>query len=348
MSVVIIWGGTNLSELFNQSHQGTSLSSFTVELTYMLSFSPLTSLRLEYSHGQFHFKASKTRTQSITLETMIQTGLQLKALENYPGFIDLVKNLNNKTQIFNTILEIESAFLCHKQPSSKSLHFSKSQNVNGRIKNPEFTFDTTLGEVIGECKKQDSSDNSNLNSYMKVVEALSSFTQIQNFRVEIFIRRLETGNSAKNVLALLRHISNNANTINTEFHFKEFSYIVLPSTSHRFYTDYNFCNSYISIGTTPVQINNIHNYSLSIMYKSAALIRRTEELIKDASKQIPKTAEGIIFIEPVSAPAGRQAALFLLNSTSIPHIQTIFLRCEDHWEMISRNTPRYSQIFSIF
>lgn len=87
------------------------------------------------------------------LKAMLSLTRDLKELQSYEGFADLIANLANPSQVEATIFEIKAATWCAGRAVHESLRFGPPVIKGQTTKKPDFLWRTSLGDLICECKE---------------------------------------------------------------------------------------------------------------------------------------------------------------------------------------------------
>jgi hypothetical protein len=87
------------------------------------------------------------------IKDVLEFTAAMKRLQHFDGFENLRAGLANPTQIASTIFEIRVADWCLGRCISIGLAFGPEVIVKGRVKRPEFFWQTKLGNCFCECKK---------------------------------------------------------------------------------------------------------------------------------------------------------------------------------------------------
>jgi len=107
-----------------------------------------------YSGGIIGVTSKSNATAGSDILRMLQLTERLVALEKYQGFPCLLNGFRNPTQFESTRFEVAVASWCDSRRVTVSLAFSPTVSRKGRQKTPELLWETTLGDLYCECKRE--------------------------------------------------------------------------------------------------------------------------------------------------------------------------------------------------
>jgi hypothetical protein len=159
-----------------------------------------------YSGGHIGVNVPNRTGFGIDVSRLMQLGGSLHRLSGIAGFNELLANLQNPTQIKATVFEVSAADWCLQRAIHKDLTLYPKVTVNGKRKVPEFLWQTTIGDIYGECKTTNFSEskfNSRLHEISARVESqYDKYVSWQKTRLEVTVSSLR-GNADRSIMAVV-------------------------------------------------------------------------------------------------------------------------------------------------
>jgi hypothetical protein len=126
------------------------------------------------SWGGVVFVQGGSYSQHFDLVEMLQYTAALQRLRGFPGFQCLVAGFRNPPQVPSTLFEVGVADWCASRAVTIGLEFSPVVVARGRVKRPEFRWQTTLGELYAECKRGGEFENKVSRRITKLVDCVDA------------------------------------------------------------------------------------------------------------------------------------------------------------------------------
>jgi hypothetical protein len=141
-------GLSNYLRLFSEQHWRT------IYWDALVTVPPKYSLHIagEISGKRVVIDAGNKSLITIDFIQLLQVAQWLCSLEAYRGFERLIRGFRNPTQVLATIFEVKVAHWCANRSATLSLEFSPPVEINGRVKFPDFAWNTEFGTIYCECK----------------------------------------------------------------------------------------------------------------------------------------------------------------------------------------------------
>jgi hypothetical protein len=257
-------------------------------------------LRTVYSGGMV-----SVAQHGFELKKLLQVTRMLQRLTAFPGSATLVAQLRNPTQLRATIFEVEAATWCLARTVTKpdAVEFSPAVEVRGAIKRPDFLWRTTLGDAYCECKQAQEFEGKLRSRVNRLFDCVhESWTALQPWpegkRVDLLIRRTAgTGvieRELRDALASLHESGNECCAL-------ERVEATLAAKSELCVYDQPTDSIKMGSVTVPamraIQVaDSTSNFTLT-MRIGRHRERKLANLVRDARRQLPATAPGLIFVE---------------------------------------------------
>ncbi len=115
--------------------------------------------RTVYQGGLISIPTPNNMQHGVHLTWLLALTSKLVELERFPGFSKLLAGFANPTQFNAAAFEVQVAAWCASRKISESLELSPEVQIGDGIKQPEFLWKTSLGDIYCECKQENSADN---------------------------------------------------------------------------------------------------------------------------------------------------------------------------------------------
>jgi hypothetical protein len=240
-----------------------------------------------------------------SIERLIEVTAKLRLLRGYPGFEKLVASLNNPSQVYSTIFEIDVATWCMNCRNHISLSFSPAIAKRAGVKYPDFLWQTSLGDLYCECKQLNMwqrTETQRASALMSRAAEAMGDSQLwpTDVRMEILIHGHFKGGSEARLKTIVEQQASEMRRGLRPSHFQDETFTVairdraidplgMPDSINMYQ---------VQVGDTPVQINDFHNAHLMVTKSTGfARARALRDFVKEAKKQLPDDRPGGIFIE---------------------------------------------------
>ncbi|HVV67814.1 MAG TPA: hypothetical protein VHE99_02080 [Gammaproteobacteria bacterium] len=249
---------------------------------------------------------------------------KLNFLKECKGFQTLSNSINNQTQFFDTIFEVDCAHFMLTNYNITKIDLSAEIIVNDRIKRPDFSFLTKNGaEVFCECKSLESAHrikNSKVIRLMQQLEPHLKNLATEKFRIEIAFKTLPTHWNANyseqlassiQVLIENQFTKNHLDLVIDDMHE---THVKLCLVNEKPYF-----NCLINLG------NKAPDKSPTFVIGEIANVQKDiKNSIKDAMTQLPSDKPGIIFINSLNESDARQAIIKFFRYNTKDNIYGVF------------------------
>jgi hypothetical protein len=240
-----------------------------------------------------------------SIDQMLAITVQLRWLQGYHGFDQLIAGLNNPSQISATIFEIEAASWCATRLCTTALTFSPDVIKRERVKHPDFLWETNAGALYCECKQASSwqRSESRLLSTISadVNDAMGDAdTWPTTVRIEVRIHGLFRAGAKNRLTTAVREQSSEVRRGNRPaiFHDDAFTVEVGDRSDHPEALADSLTLNSILVGQVPVDLNDPRNaYMMVSKAIGLARVKALKDLVRDAKKQLPDAGPGGVFVE---------------------------------------------------
>lgn len=278
---------------------------------FKLFFPDIDMWRIINRQGGFHLKSGSSN-KWVSLREALEFTSEISHLSQYEGFEKLIEQLNNPTQFNSKRYEVYAANLCISSKIHKNITFSPQVLVNGHIKNPEFLWETELGDIYCECKQSNTLGSNISDRLRRIVDiadnVFKEFVWHENARVRLEIDFGVQGDISKKIRLVLRELNSTVEYNNTDSSILEngikAGFIALDDNIEnlrlaepgRLFQ----CQAIQRIGNKPTRILAEGTY-LTVCIDSLKYITKiTNNLVKDARRQLPKGHLQGMFIQTIS------------------------------------------------
>jgi hypothetical protein len=249
-------------------------------------------------------KANASRHGS-SIDQMLAITVQLRWLQGYKGFDQLIAGLNNPSQISATIFEIEAAAWCATRLCTTALTFSPDVVKREKVKHPDFLWETNVGALYCECKQANTWQRSEYRLLSQISGDLNDAmgdadTWPTSVRIEVLIHGLFRAGAKDRLKAIVREQAIAVRLGNRPRVFQDdvFTVKVRDRSVYPEALADSLTHNSILVGQVPVNLNDSRN-AYMVVSKSIGLarVKALKDLVRDAKKQLPDAAPSGVFVE---------------------------------------------------
>jgi hypothetical protein len=237
------------------------------------------------------------------IDRMLIGTAKMRRLQGFPGFGQMVSNLQNSTQVAASLFEIHCAAWCLGRIEHRGLVFEPAVVKRSGVKYPDFLWKTGLGDLYCECKTArvwERRESRRVRTLCEVAtEALGDEPWPDDLRLDIDLSGNLGSNPGSRLGAIVaklawevragqspRPIRDGAMTVTIRDRSLE-----SPSSAGSIQV------TSFRVGPQPTRVD-IANAQVSITRSlAAARTRIVRELVKKAKRQLPEEGPGGVFIE---------------------------------------------------
>jgi hypothetical protein len=236
---------------------------------------------------------------------MLAITVQLRWLQGYQGFDQLIASLNNPSQISATIFEIEAAAWCATRLCTTALSFSPDVIKREKIKHPDFLWVTDFGDLYCECKQANawqrgesrllSTISADLNDAMGAAD-----TWPTSVRIEVLIHGLFRAGAKDRLKTIVKEQAIEVRRGNRPAVFEDdvFTVKVRDRSDYPAALADSLTLNSILVGQVPVNLSDPRNaYMMVSKSIGLARVKALKDLVRDARKQLPDAAPCGVFVE---------------------------------------------------
>ena len=265
---------------------------------------PEAHFRKIYSGGIIGVTSKSNATAGSDILRMLQLTERLVALEKYQGFPCLLNGFRNPTQFESTRFEVAVASWCDSRRVTVSLAFSPTVSRKGRQKTPELLWETTLGDLYYECKREhlnESAIKRRMERLMNVIEA--AYTECGQWdpvsRVDVRIGQPAKDGVERLIRELIRTLHAKQSSSDSErIEQGVVSIDVGARTTPCPIVENSMRMMSVQVGSDkPTKLDDSNARFSLTMSLFGHRLRLLTKLIRDARSQLPDSTNGGIFLD---------------------------------------------------